>query len=188
VRNKLSTLKYSDLWLKFGFLTEESLDDQIKNFEKGEDKNTEHYRYSSFRKYLSLGKVLTDDEIAKYLHLAEIDEDKWMAQSAIRDLVGHRNLTDSQFEKVCSILSQYGEGTKKFISREILYRKLRKSVNEEVSLTENVFLEFFNQNNGNIHWYLISYADKNQLELIAEKGATKAVRHIARQELRKKFR
>lgn len=187
--NKHSVLNYSDLWLKFGLLTEEELDEQITIFETSDDKSTEHYRYRSFKKYLESRKELTDDEINKYLRLAEIDNYEVMAGAAVVDLLRQRNLTDFQFEKICEALSSYGKWTKKIICREILYRNLRKAVNSEEGLTKDVFLEFFNQGNGDVHRYLIWCADKNQMELIAEKGATKAVRNIAKQELRsRKFR
>lgn len=187
--DKLSVLNYSDLWLKFGFLTEEELDEQIKIFETSDDKSTEHYRYASFNKFLNSRDEFTDDEIDKYLHLAKIDTDEWMAESAVRRLLQHRKLTDDQFEKICNALGLYGKRTEKFISREILYRNLRKAVGAEEGLTEDIFLEFFNQGDGDVHRFLIWHADKNQMELIAEKGASKAVRNIAKQELRsRKFR
>ena len=189
MNDKLSVLKYSDSWLKFGFLTEEELDEQIKIFEISDDRSTEHYRYQSFNKYLNSRDELTDDEINKYLHLAEIDEDEMMAGSAVRDLLRLRNLSDFQFEKTCNALSLYGEWTERVISREILFRNLRKSVKTDEDLTEDIFLEFFNQGIADIDRFLIWHADKNQIELIAEKGASKAVRHIAKQELRsRRFR
>ncbi|HEX9961087.1 MAG TPA: hypothetical protein VGB00_09155 [Pyrinomonadaceae bacterium] len=187
--DKPAVLNYSDLWLKFGFLTAEELDEQIKIFETSDDKSTERYRYASFRKYLNSRGELTDDEINKYLHLAEIDEDEMMACAAVVDLLCHRNLTDFQFEKIRDALGLYGKWTEKVISREILFRKFRKAMGTEGVLTEDVFQEFIYQGNADIHRFLIWYADKNQLKLIAEKGASKAVRNIAKQMLRsRKFR
>lgn len=187
--NKSLVLNYSDLWFKFGFLTEKELDEQIKIFEKGEDTSTEHYRYKSFRKFLSSRKKFTEDEIDKYLQLAKIDEDEIMAGAAIVGLLSHRELSDHQFEKVCAALQLFGNWTEKIILRETLYRKFNKAIHNKEIFKEEVFSEFLNKGNGDVHRVLIWYANKAQMELIAEKGATKAVRNIAKQELRsRKFR
>ena len=187
--DKLSVLKYSDLWLEFGFLTKEELNEQIRIFETGEDNSTEHYRYRSFKNYLKSRKKLKDNEIKDYLHLAEIDEDKIMSGAAVVDQLQRKSLTDVQFEKVCNALSFYGEWTKKVISREIIFRDLNKFVSSNENLTEKTFLKFFSKRIADVDRFLIQYADKNQMKLIAEKGATKAVRNIAKQKLRSgKFR
>ena len=90
--------------MKFGFLTEEELDEQIRIFETSDDKSTEHYRYASFKKYLDSHRKLDDEGISKYLHLAEIDEDKMMAGAAVIDLFYALNLNDDQFNKICEKL------------------------------------------------------------------------------------
>jgi hypothetical protein len=186
--NKTLALNYSDLWFKFGFLTEEDLHEQIKIFETS-DRDAEHFRYQSFQRFLFSRKEFTDDEIDKYLQLAKIDEDEIMAGAAIVNLLSHRELSDYQFEKACDALSQFGDWTKKIILREILYRKFNKAIRNEEIFKEEVFLEFLNIGNGDVHRVLIEYANKVQMELIAEKGATRAVRNIAKQELRsRKFR
>ncbi len=185
--NKLSVLNYSELWLKFGFLTEEELEEQIKIFETGEDTSTEHYRYRTFQKYLKLRKELTDDEIDKYLHLAKIDEDRIMASSAVVDLFHSLNLTDNQFSKICETLPQLLEKADKIIFQQQLVRKLYRGV------TEEVFEECIENGSWFIHNLLIEFADKyedkGKMELLAQKGANKAVRNIAKQKLRsRKFR
>lgn len=185
--SKLLVLNYSDLWLKFGFLTEEELDEQIKIFEISDDKSTEHYRYASFKKCLNSRNELTDDEINKYLRLAEIDEDPMMAGAAVADLFYSLNLTDEQFNKICETLRLLWKRADGIISEQTLLRNLYKGA------TEEVFTECLNKGNWLIHNMLIQFADKHvnksQMELLADKGVNKAVRNIAKQKLRsRKFR
>lgn len=185
--NKLSVLSYSDLWLKFGFLTEEVLNEQIKIFETSDDKSTEHYRYASFKKYLNSRDEFTVDEINKYLHLAKIDEDQMMAGAAVIDLFYALNLTDDQFNKICETLRLLWKRADGIILEQTLLRKLYKGV------TEEVFEECIGKGNWLIHNLLIEHADKHankrQMELLVEKGVNKAVRNIAKQKLRsRKFR
>ncbi len=182
--DNLLILNYSDLWLKFGFLTEEDLNDQIKIFETSDDKSTEHYRYASFEKYLRSQRKFTDNEVDQYLELAAIDEDKVMSGAAGVDLLTLADLTNHQFEKICVALSLFGEWTEKVILRQTLFRKLKKE-----AFTEELFLECFNKGSGEVHRVLIEYANKSQMELIAEKGASKSVRNIAKEKLgSRKFR
>lgn len=183
---ELSKLGYSDLWMKFGFLTETTLKEQINTFETSEDKSTEHYRYASFKKYLYSKKLLTNDEIDNYLHLAKIDEDEMMAEAAIVDMIFFSDLTDNQFEKVCNALTFFGKSTEKVIIRQTLFRRLKKTVDNESKITEDIFLECLEKGNRVIHEFLICFADRNQMELIAEKGSSKAIRNIAKQRLRSK--
>jgi Ca2+-binding EF-hand superfamily protein len=181
---KLLILGYSKLWLEFGFLTEQELENQLEIFETSDDKNTEHYRYGAFRSFLSSRKTLTDDEIEKYINLAKIDEDKMMASSALVDVLKAKILTDFQFEKICNELSLIDNSLDKIILHQQLFRKLKKE-----PFTEKLFEECFNKGNGAIHTTLIDFANKEQLERIAEKGLNRQARNIAKQKLRSsKFR
>ena len=112
-----------------------------------------------------------------------------MAGAAIVRLLSHRELSDYQFKVVCNALRFFGSWTEKIILRETLFRKFNKAIRNNEIFKEEVFLEFLNIGNGDVHRVLIHYADKAQMELIVEKGSTKAVRNIAKQELRsRKFK
>jgi hypothetical protein len=111
------------------------------------------------------------------LRSALIDKGEMMAGAAVVDILTEPpNLTDFQFEKICNALNQFGEWTEKVILRQTLFRKLKKEV-----FTKELFSECFIKGDGSVHNVLIDLADKNQMELIAEKGANKAVRNIAKQ-------
>ena len=48
----MEQLEYSKKWLEYGLIDEGDVCKQYEIFLESEDKNTEHYRYSSFMKLL----------------------------------------------------------------------------------------------------------------------------------------
>lgn len=175
-------LGYTNLWLEFGLLTEQELVEQFAIFEKSDDKNTEHYRYGTFRKYLTTRKVLTDKELDNYLKVASSEKDEPMASAAIVDILREIELTDLQFDKVCSEIKELGLGisTEKIISRQVLLRKLKTK-----KLTDELFAESLTNGDSVVHEYLLNLSDVKQLKQIAEYGASKAIKNIATEKLNK---
>lgn len=51
--DELLKLGFTNLWIETGLLTEQQFDKLLEEFDKSDDKNTEHYRYGTFRKYLT---------------------------------------------------------------------------------------------------------------------------------------
>lgn len=123
----LSKLEYTEKWVEYGFLTEEVLNLQIKEFEMGEDKNPEHFRYASFLNWLSPKKSISDEEIDQFLELATIDSNELMAGSAVRTLFVSSIISEEQFEMLKGKLPAFGEWTEKLIVRETLERQLKAS-------------------------------------------------------------
>lgn len=128
----MKTLKlgYSEKWLEYNFISEAILSNQITVFEKGEDINAEHFRYASFQNWLEGKDKLTDKEINQYIELAHDDKDKLMAGSAMKDLFVSPKITERQFEIVKGKLPQFGDWTKKLITRSVLSKRLD---NEQLS-------------------------------------------------------
>ncbi|MFD0939534.1 hypothetical protein [Pedobacter boryungensis] len=123
--DRLLKLGYTNLWIDLGLLTKQVLNEQLKEFDKSDDKNTEHYRYETFRKFLTIKKILTDNELSNYIKVAKSDEDEIMANSAILDILTEIELTNFQFDKVCSEIEELGLGpsAQKTISQQKLLRR-----------------------------------------------------------------
>ena len=123
---ELKDLGYTEKWVDYGLLTEEILTDQFSEFQKGEDPNTEHYRYGTFKHWLSLKNQFTNLEIERFIELALEDSDQLMAGSAAKDLFTHPNISDNQFDWIKTELSKFGAWTIKLIQREELKKRIEK--------------------------------------------------------------
>lgn len=170
-------LGYSTKWLEHGLLTRELLCAQIHTFQHSEDKNPEHYRYACFRNYLTNKETLTDEELARYIGLAITDDDRVMAGAALVD-VFKTQLTQTQFHTAIAQLKTFGTWTSTVIARQTLLRRL----NQEV-LTEALFEECFAQGDNAVQEYLIHLSNREQLQILASKGRTKRIRHMAQERL-----
>lgn len=173
-------LGYTNLWFEFGLLTEQELVEQVAIFEKSDDKNVEHYRYRTFKRYLTTRNILTDKELDNYLKVVSSEKDEPMASSAIVDILREIELTDLQFDKVCLEITELGLGTstKKIITRQVLLRKLKTK-----KLTDELFTESLTNGDSVVHEYLLNLSNPKQLKQIAEYGATKAIKNIATEKI-----
>jgi hypothetical protein len=178
--NRFSQLGYTHLWLELGLLSEHQLDEQWATFKKSDDKNTEHYRYETFRNYLTTRKVLTDQELDNYLQVAYSEKDEPMASCAIIDILREIELTALQFDHVCSAIEGLGLGnsSQKIISHQKRLRKLKSG-----QLTDELFAESLHDGDSLAQRYLLNLADKHQLQQLVENGATKAIKNTAREKL-----
>lgn len=180
LKDKLSKIGYSILWLDYGILTIEYLVEQEVVFDNCEDQNTEHYRYSTFRQYLSSKDNLSDTELDNYLRLTFLDIDPLMAGSAAIDLFNRTNLTEQQFQKLCNSIHYFGEWTEKVVTRQTLLRQLRTS-----KLTDDLFKKCIENGDSVIHEYILDIADNDQLEELVIIGKNKQIRNIASEKLQR---
>jgi hypothetical protein len=174
--DKLLKLGYTNLWLELGLLTEQQLEEQLIEFEENNDDNTEHYRYQIFRNYLTTKQLLTDTELDNYLKVANSENDIPIKSSALCDILQKTQLTDLQFDKVCSKVTEFGIETliKKAIPRQVLLRRLKSE-----NLTDGLFAESLRSNDSIVQQFLLNLAAINQLEQMAKNGATKSIRNVA---------
>lgn len=180
LKEKLAKIGYTPLWLDYGVLTIEYLEEQEEVFENSDDQNTEHYRYSTFRKYLSSKSNLSDTEFDNYLRLTFADIDTLMAGSAAVDLFNSIDLTEQQFQRLCNSIGHFGEWTGKIVARQILLRQLRTN-----KLTDSLFKECIENGDSVIHEYVLNIANKNQLKELINKGKNKKIRNIATEKLKR---
>jgi hypothetical protein len=177
--NKLAKFDYTNLWLDYGVLTTEYLVAQEQEFDNCDDKNTEHYRYGSFRHYLSSKTKLSDIEFDNYLKLTMDDKDTLMAGSAVADLFNMIDLTPIQFQKLCEVIRQFGEWTHKVVIRQTLLRKLKQG-----ELTTDLFRECIENGDSVVHEYLLEIANTVQLQELTTKGKNKKIKNIATEKLK----
>jgi hypothetical protein len=126
---RLLLLNYSMDWINSGVLTESILDDQIQELSKGDDINTEHYRYKTFILYLSTHNPLTHTQLNQLLDILQKDTDVSMAVSVSILLLKLQYLTDSEFDLVSKTLITFGDWTKKYINN---HKNLRNNNNESI--------------------------------------------------------
>ena len=176
--SKLAKIGYSTLWLDYGVLTIDQLIEQVKIFGKSNDHNTEHFRYQTFRHYLSSKRELSDKEFDIYLRLTFTDPDPVMAGSATVDIFDKIDLTNLQFQKLCKTVGHFGEWTEKVVTRQILLRQLRTS-----KLTDELFKDCIENGDSIIHYFIIDIADINQLQGLVIKGRNNKIRKMALEKL-----
>jgi hypothetical protein len=173
--DNLLSLGYTKHWLDYGILTVDDLRMQYEVFQTGEDTHSEHYRYSTFRRYLTTKKLLSDEELANYLRLVLADDDGIMAGAAAQDLFTLISLTDSQFNLTCEKIDALdGEWKTRLIIRQRLLRSLKKN-----SLTSTLFTECLHSGDKVVQEFIIDLSNKQQLTELAANGITKKVRSLA---------
>lgn len=148
---ELEDLGYTNKWVEYGLLTEEILTNQFSEFQKGEDQNTEHYRYGTFKYWLSSKNQFTNLEIDQFIELALEDSDQLMAGSAVKELFTHPDISDYQFNLIKKELSKFGDWTIKLIQREELKKRIESEnlteelvqacINHRQVFNENVLIE-----------------------------------------------
>ena len=181
--DKLGKIGYTPLWLDYGVLTIDFLIEQEQSFDKGDDQNTEHYRYHAFRDYLNSKTNLDDLEFDNYLKLTLADTDPLMASSAAIDLFDKVDLTDFQFKKLCKTIGHFGKRTEQIVVRQSLLRQLRTS-----KLTNELFRDCIGSGDKVIHEYIVEIADSTQLQELAINGKNKKIRNIATEKLNRLIR
>jgi hypothetical protein len=179
----LAKLGYSPGWLEYGFIDEDMLREQSKQYDISTDKHTEHYRYAAFRAVLRKRVALDDMFLEKYIHLAQLDEDQSMAQAALMLLIGWPHLSDLQLERLSAHPAFALPVLQRQIERIRLLRQLRSS-----PLTEELFERCIVSRDETVQRELLERSDisRQQVEVLQERGANMAIRNISKQRLHKR--
>ena len=180
----LKTLRYDSRWLEWGMLNEEFLHAQLEQFTASDDKNTEHYRYAAFRAALTGEGAMSSELIESYTALAKLDEDEVMAIAALVDLIGSSRLTAEQFQGL-GVVTVFAEPqlTKVYARRELL-RELKAAD----SLTDSLFDKVLSNSESVVQRVLVDKYNLSieQLEMLKDSGANRAIRNIAKQLLQQR--
>ena len=180
----LSTLGYSEKWLKYGFVDEEHIQAQLIAF-KDEPEDKSQFRFASFCQWLHPKETIDDQEIKHFIQLALEDEDTYVAGSAMRELFTSSILSEQQFEFIKKRLPEFGDWTTKLITREVLLRRIKqeKITNE---LFESAF-EYKEEYKDNRPLFLLidELDDVEILTRITESNAGKSLKKYAAKKLKR---
>ncbi len=173
---QLRMLHYSDDWLEYGFLETALLHEQIAFYQSGQDSNTEHYRYAAFRHVLASRSRLNDPELTHYIRLAQQDGDKAMAQSALYELLLWPGLKADQFEA----LTRQPLFAEPLFQKLILRRRLLGTLAAS-PITSETFAQCLASGDAVVQRNLVSLSElaPEQLNILAARGATRAIRNMA---------
>lgn len=170
-------LQFSDQWLRLGLLTEDEIRALGEEFEAGEDKNAEHYRYRVFQRYLSSHKPLPPQMAEALYELGREEPDPAMGGAMMRDIVGLA-------ECPASVLAQALATGEKHLVRAVRQRQLLTELG--FGLTEDLFARCLESRDGVIQRELLKRPEltRKQLEQLAAVGSNRAVRNMATERLR----
>lgn len=176
-REYQALLQFSDQWLRLGLLTEGELCSLGQEYEAGEDKNAEHYRYRVFRRYVSSHRPLTPQMAEALYELGGQDPKPAMGGAMMRDIVGLAECPAGVLEKA----SASGE---KHLVRAATQRHLLTELGS--GLTEELFARCLESRDSAIQRELLKRPEltRKQLEQLAEGGSNRAVRNMATERLR----
>ena len=85
------TLEFTQRWIDLGIDTPEKLTKLETEWIKGEDTNTEHYRWRAFREFMSLRKNLDAEILRELYELGKNDADCGMGGSMMVDILSHKD-------------------------------------------------------------------------------------------------
>jgi hypothetical protein len=182
IETAMEKLHYSRQWLGYGFLDDQMLNDQLREFETDTDGSPEHYRFNAFERVLSENTQLDNSIIDHFVELAELDEDQTMAQAALGLLARQKSLTKQQLSRLKDHPAFRSEPLQKIISRGLLLREL-----DESDLTDDIIQQCVSICDDMVQRKLIDRLDisRGQLELLKNFGANRAIRNLAGVRLRR---
>jgi hypothetical protein len=178
----LSELGYSPKWLDYKLIDLAFLEAQYLTYQKGVDKNTEHYRFRAFQIVLNDSDMLDDKIIDQYIELATLDPDHSMGQSALALLAKSPKLTDEQLKKFGERLPYREPFLQRTLARIGLLREL-----ETHDITEQLFEKCISSGDAEIQRIVFARIGSNThyLEILKNSGANKAIRNLAKRELQR---
>lgn len=177
-------LGYTQHWLDVGVVDEASVRSQFDAFRSSADQNTEHYRHRAFVAFLHRREQLAMDEALRLLALddAAANGTSLRVSRAIQ-LLACDLLTDAQFAELAEHPALAHPSIQRVYRRQFALRRLRTE-----RLTPTLFHEVQSTDDGAVHRGALQRDDltRDQLEWLAANGATRAVRNVAKQRLRRR--
>ncbi len=166
-------LGFTDEWFALGLVTEESLRQSAATYEASDDKNAEHYRYGAFRWYLQEHRPLPPTVAEALYKLAASDTNGPEAGAIMIDII-------SLPECPSSVLDRAEASGVQFLVRAARKRALRSAV-ETNPLTPELFKRCLESADSSLQRTLLEGKNlsTDQLQRLAEAGASCAVRNIA---------
>jgi len=171
-------LGFTDQWFSLGVMTDAILQEHIVVYESSDDQNSEHYRYGAFRRYLREHRPLSADMVDALYELGEADPDGAMGGSMMADILYLRECPESIFEKAAA-------SDRKHLIKIVERRRLFAEMQQDTIPTE-LFNRSMAFRDGLVQQHLVETPglSAEQLQMLAEQGANKKIRHLASNELK----
>lgn len=108
---KLKALGYNKIWMDYGFLSKEELNQQFDDYKTAVDypeskeadyygyQHTEHLRHGAFLKILKNRKEISDLHLEQLIQIVKCDKDAIMAENVYTYLVEREIVNSQQIEK-----------------------------------------------------------------------------------------
>jgi hypothetical protein len=80
-------LQFSDEWFRLGLITPARLNELEQEYRNGDDKDTEHYRWRIFNKFLEENESISDEMMRALYELGSNDPDPPMGGSIMADVL-----------------------------------------------------------------------------------------------------
>jgi hypothetical protein len=169
----LNTLGFVPQWREYGLLPDELLDELLRTFASGEDRNTEHSRYTALLRVLDR-ECFSDELLNQLQTLLALDPAPVMARAAFLRLLEHSGLTDAQFAALRGhpLLASLSRR----IERIALQRELRHGPVTPALLARSV-----RDGDAVVHTELLALPELPEeiVEALQAQGATRKVRNLA---------
>ncbi|AZZ92677.1 hypothetical protein EUZ85_18875 [Hahella sp. KA22] len=175
---ELHKLGYDEKWLAYQILDPELFKQQCQAYEENGDSHTEHYRYAAFLHWIATRAAAPDEALNHFVELTLSDPDSMMGGSAFIQLLSASWLTDPQFDLLSRRAQELGNWTTDKVERVALMRRLRTG-----GLTPSLFRDCLQLEDSSLHEILLKRSDMDQdmMKALAEHGANKRIRNLAKQ-------
>ena len=98
----LQTLEFSQAWIDLGIITPEKIKQLEAEWAKGEDRNTEHYRWRAFREFIEAKESLDKDTAWALYNLGANDPDSAMGGSIMADVLRRKDCPKNLLESAAN--------------------------------------------------------------------------------------
>ena len=186
MQEAIAELRFHPKWFQYALLPAAFFEQQIERFkhpERDEDygwQHLEHHRYLAFKTVLASYKRLSDEQIQQYIELCQLDEDQMMASGALRNLLLWRGFAEGQYDKII----EHPAFDEPHLQKTIWRNKMSLEL-ESNTVSEAAFTEILKKQDATFERQLVDSVSisRPQLEVLAEKGISRAVRNIAKNRL-----
>jgi hypothetical protein len=184
MQEAIDELHFHPRWFETGFLPDAFFARQLAHFRSGEDEEgwqyLEHHRYYAFKTILASHDNLSSEQLEQYLALCHLDEDQSMADAALMELLEWHGLTSEQYV----YLTQH-EAFAFAAAQKIIWRNRMRASLLLDSSSMALLDEILEKQDPTFERELVETVSLSteQLEVLAEKGISHAVRNIARNKL-----
>lgn len=189
MQEAIASLHFHPKWFEHDWLPAAFFEQQIERFkhpQRDEDygwQHLEHHRYLAFKTVLASHERLSNEQLEQYIELCQLDEDQGMASAALRDLLLWRGFAKEQYDQIIAHPAFDETHLQKTIWRNKMSLEL-----ENGSISEVAFTEILERRDTMFERQLVesSSISRRQLEVLAEKGISRAVRNVAKSRLGRK--